>query len=388
MRIVRQEENRVMEMESLGSDTLVLITNIGVFAVPLVMVVGLAPRLLPLTLVYFRDVVPWQKNLMSCCLLLIMFQAIASYGVFDQFLSGQPNSIIVVVLFTLAPTFCIASACKHARICHPCEAIALLGLPVGVVISILCVIGVIKNLAGLSIVSVMGLLPAVVGGMASVFCYTWTKQSWVSQTNRTLSAKARLTVFASFAVVLICSLTTITESLGLVLHDFPELFSHVLLYVILISIIVFTAMVNDDSESLLARGSNGCLIVFGLAVGIGTVNYFAVNNNSREMGVGFAFSLLLMFYSALLYVCIVIWTMLSKQLRPNMFALKNWHLAEMFTFWVFAVMSPPSLWEALEAAGSDEEGKTEQMEMRISELEDRLAKLSSQDAVYTQPLDN
>jgi hypothetical protein len=80
--------------------------------------------------------------------------------------------------------------------------------------------------------------------------------------------------------------------------------------------------------------------------------------------------------------------MLNKQLRPNMFALKNWHLAEMFTFWVFALMSPPSLWEALEAAGSDEEGKTEQMEMRISELEDRLATLSSQDSVYAQPLDN
>ena len=94
-----------------------------------------------------------------------------------------------------------------------------------------------------------------------------------------------------------------------------------------------------------------------------------------------------MFYSTSLYIGLVIWTMLNKQLRPNMFALKNWHLAEMFTFWVFALMSPPSLWEAM-AAFSEEGEKTEQMEVRISELEDRLATLSSQDAVYAQPLDH
>jgi len=51
---------------------------------------------------------------------------------------------------------------------------------------------------------------------------------------------------------------------------------------------------------------------------------------------------------------------------------------------VFAVMSPPSLWEAI----SEERDKVQQMEMRISELEDRLATLSSQDAVYAQPLDH
>ena len=95
-----------------------------------------------------------------------------------------------------------------------------------------------------------------------------------------------------------------------------------------------------------------------------------------------------MFYSGWRYIGLVIWTMLNKQLRPNIFALKNWHLAEMFTFWVFAVMSPPSVWEALEVASSDEEGKAEQMGMRISELEDWLVGLSSRDAVYVQPRDN
>jgi hypothetical protein len=95
-----------------------------------------------------------------------------------------------------------------------------------------------------------------------------------------------------------------------------------------------------------------------------------------------------MFYSGWRYIGLVIWTMLNKQLRPNIFALKNWHLAEMFTFWVFAVMSPPSVREAFEVASSDEEGKAEQMGMRISELEDWLVGLSSRDAVYVQPRDN
>ena len=122
---------------------------------------------------------------------------------------------------------------------------------------------------------------------------------------------------------------------------------HPLKYVILLTIIPLVTMINHKSETALLRASNGCLIVFGLAVGIGTVSYFAVSSEPKEIGVGFAFSLVLMIYSGLLYICLDIWTLLSEQLRPNMFALKNRHLAEMFTFWVFAVMSPPSLWEAI-----------------------------------------
>jgi hypothetical protein len=43
-------------------------------------------------------------------------------------------------------------------------------------------------------------------------------------------------------------------------------------------------------------------------------------------------------------------------------------------------MSPPSLWEAI----SGEKDKVQQMEVRISGLEDRLAALSSEDTVYVQ----
>ena len=185
-------------------------------------------------------------------------------------------------------------------------------------------------------------------------------------------------------------MTTIASSLGVGKTEFPVISSHPYSYAILISIIFLATMINHKSETMLLRASNGCLIVFGLAVGIGTVNYFAVNNNPGEIGIGFAFSLVLMFYSGWLYVCLVIWTMLKKQLRPNLFALKNWHLAEMFTFRVFAVMSPPSLWEAIGAIEADAvvQAEQEHIERRFSELEDRLATLSNENATYVQPPDN
>ena len=379
-------------MEGLGSDTLVLITSIGVFAVPLAAIVVLLPQLLPVTLAYFRDISPLQRNILLCCLLLAIFTGVFREGIFDVILAVLPNSALIIVLSTLAPTLCIAWACQRARICHPLAAVALLGLPVGIVLSVLAIIGLLSDLTDerkLLAVSAMTLLPVIVGGAASVFCYSWPRVSEQPIDQRTMNTKEIFAVFLSFATIFVCSLATILNGMGFTLdYTIIGTLQHPNNYAILISILILVTMINHKSETMLLRASNGCLIVFGLTVGIGTVNYFAVNNNPGEIGYGLAFSLVGMFYSSLLYVCIVIWTMLNKQLRPNMFALKNWHLAEMFTFWVFALMSPPSLWEALEAAGSDEEGKTEQMEMRISELEDRLATLSSQDSVYAQPLDN
>jgi|GEM_PF-657333 len=379
-------------MESLGSGALDLFFDIGIFAVPLAVIVILVPRLLPPTLVYFRAVTAWQRILVVCCLFIIMFLAIFLEGIFDVILEVLPHSAVLTVLSTLAPTLCIAWACQQARICHPCAAVALLGLPVGMLFSVLTIVALLNGLteAGKApYVAGMALLPVVVGGAASVFCYSWTKTNGQATYSARLNTKEIFTVFLSFAIIFVCSMTTIISTMGISGIDLISLFLwHPLKYVILITIIPLVTMINHKSETALLRASNGCLIVFGLAVGIGTVSYFAVNSEPEAIGIGFAFSLVLMIYSGLLYICLVIWTMLSKQLRPNMFALKNWHLAEMFTFWVFALMSPPSLWEALEAAGSDEEGKTEQMEMRISELEDRLATLSSQDAVYAQPLDH
>ena len=302
-------------------------------------------------------------------------------------LAVLPNSALIIVLSTLAPTLCIAWACQRARVCHPFAAIALLGLPVGMLLSVLTTIGLISDLTDertFLAAGAMMLLPAIVGGAASVFCYSWPRVSEQPIDQRTMNTKEIFAVFLSFATVFVCSLATIVNGLDLRLMPLINVLSHPNNYAILISILILVTMINHKSETMLLRASNGCLIVFGLAVGIGTVNYFAVNNNPGEIGIGFSFSFVLMFYSSLLYVCIVIWTMLSKQLRPNMFALKNWHLAEMFTFWVFAVMSPPSLWEAI----SEEGEQVEQMEMRISELEDRLATLSNEDAVYVQPLDN
>lgn len=81
-----------------------------------------------------------------CFLLLIMFQGIALEGIFQPVLAVLPNNVVIIVLFTLAPSLCIAVACKQAKICHPGAAVALLGLPVGVVISCFCVIGIMSDL--------------------------------------------------------------------------------------------------------------------------------------------------------------------------------------------------------------------------------------------------
>ena len=92
-------------MVSLGSDTLVLITNIGVFVVPLAAIVVLLPQLLPVTLVYFRDISLLHRNILLCCLLLAIFTGVFREGVFDVILAVLPNSALIIVLSTLAPLF-------------------------------------------------------------------------------------------------------------------------------------------------------------------------------------------------------------------------------------------------------------------------------------------
>ena len=105
--MVLQEKQEGIEMVSLGSDTLVLITNIGVFVVPLAAIVVLLPQLLPVTLAYFCDIAPLQRNILLCCLLLAIFTDVFREGVFDVILAVLPNSALIIVLSTLAPLFVV-----------------------------------------------------------------------------------------------------------------------------------------------------------------------------------------------------------------------------------------------------------------------------------------
>ena len=178
-------------MVSLGSDTLVLITNIGVFVVPLAAIVVLLPQLLPVTLAYFCDIAPLQRNILLCCLLLAIFTGVFREGVFDVILAVLPNSVLIIVLSTLAPTLCIAWACQRARICHPFEAVALLGSPVGMLLSVLTIVALLYDLtaAEIDIMVSMALLTAIVGGIASVFCYSWTTVSEQPIDHRIINTK-------------------------------------------------------------------------------------------------------------------------------------------------------------------------------------------------------
>ena len=183
----------------------------------------------------------------------------------------------------------------------------------------------------------------------------------------------RLTVFTVFGVSFMLAITVITQALGgPAAFEIGEILYHPFTYMTFFGVFFVVALANNNKADITERLTNGALIAFGIGVAVNTVVYYGSYKEPAALGLSFASVLVTMFYAGLMYVGIILWVILSGGLRPRMFALKNWHLAEIFTFWIFAAMSPPSLWDAISNDIVDQ-SDLEALELRIEELEERLA---------------
>jgi len=334
----------------------------------------LATAAIRLTTAYVGELRLWPRRILFLFLTLAIPLGFHLEGVFSVVLLRLPASVPVIAVFTLFPILSIASACKVLNVCHPGTAITLLGLPVGVLLSILGVVSIIYDLTEQStLASALALLPAVTGGAATTIFYSWADHG-IDDLNGHVGLKDRLTVFTVFAVSFMLAITVITQALvGPAAFEIGGILYHHFTYMTFFGVFFVVVLANNNKADITEKLINGALIAFGIGVAVNTVVYYGSYEEPAAIGVSLASVLAMMFYAGLMYVGIILWFILSGTLRPRMFALKNWHLAEIFTFWIFAVMSPPSLWEALSNDPVDQ-SDLEVLELRIEELEQRLSK--------------
>ena len=290
----------------------------------------------------------------------------------EDYLDALPTKLIGLSLFSLLPTIATAYVCKLFKLCDPRIVVALLALPIGVLLSLQGLKPFMESLSADVVVtdSLLALLPAVIGGVTSTVFYTWPGSDFKRVRSVIPSLRLQLVVFAVLTTTVIGSSFAIAFTISretLLIYNLLHIYSWVGLY----SVIFLVLILNHGNDSLALRISNASLIAFGLGVAFSMLAYFAAYDDPEEVKQWSIVALIGMTYSAMLYIASVLWVIVRNQLQPKTFSLKNWHVAEMFTFWVFAVMSPPSLWEAVGAA-EVEDAKMVKLENRIQELERRL----------------
>ena len=132
----------------------------------------------------------------------------------------------------------------------------------------------------------------------------------------------------------------------------------------------------SSQQGFLSAIATGCVISMGLGVASATAYYFDASSSPAKLGTPIAFSIISIFYSLFAYVVIVIISLLKTELEPIEFGKMNWHMAEIYVFFVFLTLTPASLWEAITL--DPWQPRYEQLEERLIELEqwkaDRLLK--------------
>jgi len=109
----------------------------------------------------------------------------------------------------------------------------------------------------------------------------------------------------------------------------------------------------------------------GLGIGFSTARYFSSHLDPSAMGWSIAFSIFIIIYSSLLYLVSIIFRVTKSESEVANLGKMNWHMAEIYVFYIFLTMTPPSLWEII----SDDpwQSQYEQLVERLLELEQREA---------------
>jgi len=109
----------------------------------------------------------------------------------------------------------------------------------------------------------------------------------------------------------------------------------------------------------------------GLGIGFYTAYYFSANLDPAKLGGAIAFAIIIIIYSSLLYLVSIIFRVTKRKFEVDNLGKMNWHMAEIYVFYIFLTMRPPSLWESI--SGDPWQPQYEQLEERLLELEQREA---------------
>ena len=250
----------------------------------------------------------------------------------------------------------------------------VLGIPIGL-------IGVMIGVNGLSISFVMQetsvesvhasasanvvvLLSAIYGGLASLigyFFYDDGKNSTIEKT----TLRETLILAVGVAIFWLLPISQMT--------NFDEFFDlrSLLLLTIFCAISVYTGKKKNKGvcESLVNGAIYSCVV--GLAIGLASWYHGGVNPSPGPL----RFSCLTIMYSLMIYVLSYLFSYYTAETRDINFSIKNWHLVETSTFFIFLIFAPISISDYLYNEKENIEQRAIETELRqeIKNLSDRLA---------------
>jgi hypothetical protein len=310
-------------------------------------------------------------------------------GLFS-FGSVRPETLWFAMLSVVCPTLFIGFYFQRLGICAAGKIIALIGLPIGILSATLNLIPIMESLSNphLGYGGLLGstVFAAVTGAMLSLIASTWVDGiSFETASSNPRKREAFLVCLT--ALIMFCLFSELYANSFDASHRWLTAMTHQWLALFVVSTISLLILCRPSSQQGFLRAiATGCVISMGLGVASATANYFDASYagdptlSLAKMGLPIAFSIISIVYSLFAYVVIVIMTLLKTELEPIEFGKMNWHMAEIYVFFVFLTLTPASLWEVLGDWNSDRvktydswQPQYEQLEKRLLELEQREA---------------
>ena len=120
----------------------------------------------------------------------------------------------------------------------------------------------------------------------------------------------------------------------------------------------------------------------GLGVAFATTYYFGAfsglgtESDAAMLGQSLATTIIISFYSSFIFIAVIVYGLTRGKLNAARFGIMNWHMTEIYVFFVFLMLAPPSIWEAIGKSTHDSSAvSNEALASRIQSLEERLEEL-------------
>ena len=324
------------------------------------------------------DISSWNVGIRALAIGAVVTAFLISMHMVGLFSFGsvRPETLWFAMLSVICPTLFIGFYFQRLGICAAGKIITLIGLPIGILSGTLNVIPIMESLSNphLGYGGLVGstVFAAVTGAMLSLIASTWVDgMSFETTSSNSRKRGAFLVWLAAF--IMFCLFSELyANSFDASHHWLSYIMTHQWIALFVVSTISLLILCRPSSQQGFLRAiAAGCVISMGLGVASATAYYFDGMGSAAKLGVPIAFSIISIVYSLFAYVVIVIMSLLKTEFEPIEFGKMNWHMAEIYVFFVFLTVTPPSLWETF--AGDSSSRQFEQFEERLLELEQREA---------------
>jgi hypothetical protein len=290
-----------------------------------------------------------------------------------RFPNGGENLLdYLSLLLVFGPILIVSSVFYFRKSMDLFEVWLALGIPVGLAggnIAVSNSIALISNPEEVGRASSVMLLSALYGAFISA-CGYFAIGKTRTYVKKTLTVTQVVLIVVGFFTIWI--LPMMIQS-GLYWFFSFEL---TLLYLCLVAMAVL--MNTDKSKSLVHCASDGALAGIILSLVIALVHWFPESPSFEAVAVNFG-SLGLV-YGTMIYILCYLVSLSTGETEQINFRVKNWHLVEINTFYIFLVFAPVNLGESMfndldEIERVKMVQQQESMRSEISMLTERLAKL-------------